>query len=131
MPQVFPLGPSRPGCTRRSRFFRLLALLVAGLGLALAIGPGAAGPGDSATTVLEVRGAPEALARVLGGPVSAGTRIRLVGNGFALIEARTEAVSAILELPGSRVLGSFDSPPALFQLMESTLTAASRAALEP
>jgi hypothetical protein len=84
--------------------------------------------------VIEVRGAQEVLARVLGGgaPAQKPARIRLVGNGYALVEARSEdAPGIIAQLPSGRVLGTFDAPPALFQLRESELTRASGAELDP
>lgn len=132
MPRRFPFARVHARCARGPRPFPRFAFLLVGLGLVLAIGPGAAGPGDSPTAVLEIRGAPEKLARVLGDRISATTRIRLVGNGYALVETgAAEASQLLAELPGGSLLGTFEAPPALYQLRESGLSAGGRAELEP
>src|SRR6187401_3202166 len=101
MPQLSAAGRGCPGTRLRPFFW--VALLLAGVGLAVALGSDATAAGDSA--VVEVRGAPADLARVLGGTEPA-VRIRLVGKGYALVEvAAADAPRILGQLPSSRVLG--------------------------
>src|SRR5262245_54981855 len=106
-----------------------LFVLLGVMGLGIVIGSRAAGR-EPQQAVVEVRGTQTALAHVLGEMARTGARIRLVGNGYALVvvDAR-ETARLAAELPGSRVLGTYDHPPALYQLRESELTPADRTRL--
>ena len=85
--------------------------------------------------VVEVHGSQSDLAQALAGPLSgseAPPRIRLIGDGFALIEIAARELDALrARIPSVRVIGSYAESPALYQVRENELDQETANALAP
>jgi hypothetical protein len=83
--------------------------------------------------VVEVRGTPADLAQALAAPIPGmedTPLIRLVGDGWALVEIRAGELDALRSrIRTVRVLGSFAEEPSLYQVRESMLEPEAAAAL--
>jgi Peptidase family M28 len=126
----------------RSTVAALLLVLVPGVAFTLAFGvlsaerrASASPPAGGDHLVVEVRGAPRDLAQALTAllpDTGAPPRIRLIGNGWALIEIRAGGLDAIrARVVSARVLRAFVEPPALYQVRESALDRETATALAP
>jgi hypothetical protein len=126
----------------RSTIAALLLVFAPGVTLVLALMLLSGEPRASASPaaggrhlVLEVRDAPHDLAQALAAPIpdtGVPPRIRLAGDGWALIEIPAAGLDALrARVASARVLGTYAEPPALYQVRESALDRETAAVLAP